>query len=113
MVNFHQFVRPWLLRSMGLAQPFLPVVDAIATEGWVERPGRATLVRVTLAQHPDGVLRCAPTGTQSSGALGSMARAHGLLLVAATRPGVAAGDRVRVQLLDPSFLDRSDPGYGW
>ncbi len=112
MVNFLQFVRPWIRSSLGDPTPFLPVVNAVAAETIQGRPGRARLERVILAYTPEG-FEVRSTGNQSSGVLTSMSRAHGLLIIPADERGPEPGDRVRVQLLDPSFLDGSQPGYGW
>ncbi|MCB9674204.1 MAG: molybdopterin molybdotransferase MoeA [Alphaproteobacteria bacterium] len=109
MVNFLEFVRPWMLASMGVEQPFLPMVEAVALTPIHETPGRAKLLRVTLEETPLG-WGCRSTGSQSSGVLTSMARAHGLLFRSPEQGPVALGERVRVQLFDPSFLDRADPG---
>jgi len=113
LVNFLQFVRPWMRTALGDPRPFLPVVDAVAGEDLQSRPGRARLDRVCLARGDDGRWVASSTGLQSSGAIVSMARAHGLLCIAADERGPRAGERCRVQLLDPSFLDGVDADYGW
>jgi molybdopterin molybdotransferase len=112
MVNFFQFVRPHLLTSMGAAKPWLPVVDAIAEQPIRDHGGRYSLVRVSLAWR-DGAIRCRTTGSQSSGVLTSMGRAHGFALLGPERTLVDVGQSVRVQLIDASFLDGEAAGYGW
>jgi len=112
MVNFLQFVRPWMRRALGDPAPFLPVVEAVAGEDLSSRPGRARLERVTLSRGERGWVANS-TGLQSSGAVVSMARAHGLLCIGADARGPREGERCRVQLLDPSFLDGDAPDYGW
>lgn len=112
MVNFLQFVRPWMRACMGDAHPFLPVVDAVAGEDFHDRAGRARLLRVVLERTPAG-WRAHSTGLQSSGAIPSMARAHGLLLVGAEVDAPRAGDAVRVQLLEPGELSGAEPDFGW
>ncbi|MEQ1506790.1 MAG: gephyrin-like molybdotransferase Glp, partial [Myxococcota bacterium] len=62
MVNFLQFVRPYLRRAMGDPRPFLPVVDAVAAESFADGPGRARLIRVTVTRGADGVLIARATG---------------------------------------------------
>jgi molybdopterin molybdotransferase len=109
-VNFHEFVGPFLREAAGEARRFLPIVDAVAAEPIVERTGRMTLVRVTLEVSAEG-LRCRPAGTQSSGALGSMARAHGLLMLDASSSGLKAGERGRVQVIDWGFAASLTPGF--
>ena len=111
IVNFLQFVRPWLRTSLGDPRPFLPVVSAVAGTDFHERPGRARLIRVRLVPGGGGLV-AHRTGSQSSGVLTSMALAQGLMLVGPEDPPPAAGDRVRVQLIAPlPGGEASD--YGW
>lgn len=112
IVNFHQFVRPWLLACMGASRSFLPVLEATAGEDLHERPGRFSLMRVKLAWK-GGKLVATSAGNPSSGAMLSMSRAHGYALFADTSEGARAGESVRVQLIDPSFLDGFGGDYGW
>jgi molybdopterin molybdotransferase len=112
VVNFLEFVRPWMRRAMGVERAFLPVVDATLAEPIRERPGRVSLVRVILEDR-GGQWFARPAPSQSSGVLTSLVLAHGLALIAHDSAGGDAGERVRVQLLDPGFLDRADPGFPW
>jgi molybdopterin molybdotransferase len=112
MVNFLQYVRPWIRTAMGDPRPYLPVVEAVAETEIREKPGRAKLVRVTLRREGGRIL-AASTGTQSSGALSSMAHAHGLLLLGEDRGGCAVDEVVRVQVIQPGFLASTEPDYGW
>jgi molybdenum cofactor synthesis domain-containing protein len=112
MVNFYQFVRPWLRASMGMPRPYLPVVEALVETDMPSKPGRVRFVRVQLT-HREGVWRAISTGSQSSGVLTSMARADGLLIIAADTTGPHAGERVRVQVLDTEFLSGDAPAFGW
>jgi molybdopterin molybdotransferase len=112
MVNFAQFVRPWLRTALGDPRPHLPVVEAVAAESFDDAPGRARLVRVRLSRDGDRIVAHS-TGSQSSGVLTSMVRAHGLMLVGVDAPPPREGERVRVQILDPSFLDGESADYGW
>lgn len=112
MVNFLQFVRPWLRTSMGDPQPWLPVIQARLAHDLRDKPGRARLVRVRLEHGPDGIVAHS-AGNQSSGALSTMARAHGFLLLGPDAPSPRAGQTVRVQLFSTRFLDGTEPGYGW
>jgi molybdopterin molybdotransferase len=105
MVNFLEFVRPYLCTSMGRADTGLRVVDAIAQEAFRVRPGRAKLERVRLGFR-SGSLGCWSTGNQSSGVLSSMAQADGLLLIPAESNGYEAGQPVRVQLINPRWVNQ-------
>lgn len=111
MVNFLEFVRPWIRMAMGDERPWLGVVDAVAGEDFRGRSNRLRLERVVLDRE-DGRWVARSTGSQSSGVLTSMVRAHGLMIVPIDASAPAQGDPVRVQLLDPSFLDGLAPELG-
>jgi len=113
MVGFYQWVRPVLRLMLGDPRPHLPVLDAVAGEPIRKRPGRAWLERVVLEQEGDGRVVARRTGSQSSGVLSSMSRAHGLLLLGRDSPGVEQGAQVRVMVLDWGFTHGAEPNYGW
>lgn len=110
LVNFYQFVRPWLRRAMGDLRPYLPVIEVPLAADIDEPKGRARFVRVALSQGERGLV-ARQTGTQSSGVLRSMVEASGLAMLAPDRPAPRAGEIVRVQILDPRYLDGDSPGY--
>jgi molybdopterin molybdotransferase len=112
MVNFLQFVRPWIRKALGDARPWLPVVEAVAAHDFGGRSDRARLERVVL-ERSGGVWCARSTGSQSSGVLTSMVRAHGLLCIGVHQTPPRAGEVARVQLLDASFLDGETADYGW
>jgi len=99
MVCFEEFVAPALRRMMGNPRPYRRTVTARLAHPVKMQPGRTEFIRVQLTQDDAGYL-ASSTGTQSSGALLSMARADGLLVMPADSTGLAAGDKVTVQLLD-------------
>lgn len=100
IVNFVQFVQPFLAAMHGLPPLPPPAVDAIAEHDLVERPGRTSFVRVIVAWR-DGAFRVRSAGSQSSGVLAAMARANGLAVFGPDSAGAKAGERVVVQLLEP------------
>lgn len=102
MVTFEQLVRPALRRMAGHRACFRPAVTATLGEPLSKKPGRLHFVRVRLERHAgELVARC--TGTQSSGALSSMARADGLLIFPAADSELPEGARVRVQVLSSAL----------
>lgn len=109
MVGFAEFVRPVLRGMLGAPRPFLPVLDARAGAPVRKAPGRALFVRVSLRRDAQGGLVATPVQTQSSGAVGSMVHADGLLPLSASAGDLAAGDPVRVQVLRWGFLDGAHP----
>ena len=113
MVGFYQWIRPVIRLMLGDPRPHLPVVTARCDEPIAKRPGRAWLERVVLTADEQGGFVARRTGSQSSGVLSSMSRAHGLLLLPRESTGVAPGQTVHVMVLDWSFLHGTEPGYGW
>jgi molybdopterin molybdotransferase len=110
LMTFEQFVRPALFKMQGRRSWFRPVVRAVAGEPLGKKPGRLHFVRVRLERR-GGEVVARSTGTQSSGALHSMHRAQGILIFPAEASEIAAGDEVRVQVLDPDFFAAPDAGF--
>ena len=102
MVSFEQFVRPAMRKMSGHARLFRPLIEAIARENVKGREGRKFFLRCRLAQK-DGQWHATTTGEQGSGILMSMAAASGLMIIPADVSGLSAGDRVKVQVLDPEL----------
>lgn len=103
-VTFHLFVQPALLLMAGKPDE-TPTIEAALAHA-VRSDGRESYIRVTLHRESTG-WAAAETGTQSSGALTSMLRADGLLVLPAGVKAAAPGDRFRVRVLRPSLLLRS------
>ena len=109
-VTFEEFVRPALRRMMGHAAIHRPVIQARFEGEYRKKAGRLHFVRVELESTADGVV-ARPTGNQSSGVLTSMIRGRGLAVVALESEGVASGEIVAVQVLDPGFFDGTERGF--
>lgn len=99
MVCFEEFVIPALRRMMGNPRLYRRTVTARLAHPVKFRPGRTEFIRVHLRHDAAGYV-ASSTGSQSSGALLSMAKADGLLVVPFDSTGLAAGEQVTVQLLD-------------
>lgn len=108
MVTFEQFVRPVLLGMGGHASCFRPVVTAVLAAPLTKKAGRLHFVRVHLKRDGDQIL-ASSTGDQGSGVLRSMTLAQGLLVFPAEATTLAAGERVRVQVLDEAFFWTREP----
>ncbi|MDQ7027629.1 MAG: molybdopterin molybdotransferase MoeA [Anaerolineae bacterium] len=98
MVTYDVIVRPALLK---LAQKpdVAHIVSAIAGERMAS-DGRRTFARVTLRRE-NGELVAYATGTQSSGALISMVKADGLLIIPENIQVVEVGTSLEVRLIRP------------
>ena len=103
MVCFEEFVGPALRSCMGYSRMFRRTVTARLARDVKHKQSRTEFVRVLLNKENDALV-ATPTGEQGSGILRSMAMAEGLMVVAATSKGVAAGEPVLVQLLDGTIF---------
>jgi molybdopterin molybdotransferase len=97
MVTFYQFVRPALLKLMGL-EPVaeFPTFPARCVEPMKKGRGRTEFQRGVLFQE-NGEWCVRPTGHQGSGILSSMAAADCFIVLEPEREKVGAGDTVMVQ----------------
>ena len=110
MVTFEQFVRPALLRMLGLRRVFRPMLEVRLAESLSKSPGRLHLVRVRLERRGKGWMAI-PTGNQSSGVLRSLTQADGLLVFPAEAERLEAGSPAQVQILDETFFQTEESGF--
>ena len=106
MVNFHEFVRPVLLKMAGDDAGFLPLLKARIDAPIRKRPGRALFARVALSRSSNGEIVASPISNQSSGALTSMVLADGLAYLPAGAGAAAEGDSLDVQVLRWSWANQ-------
>ena len=99
MVNFELFVRPAILKMMGKKKLAKPTIEAVIEEPIANDGGRRLLTRA-IVEERGGDYFARLTGPQGSGILTSMSLANGLVIVPEDRPGVEAGDKVQVMMLD-------------
>jgi len=97
MVTFALFVAPALLKAMGMAELFPPIVN-MRTIAPLRGSERRTYVRVRVVAR-EGELTAEPMRAQGSGVTTSMAGANGFAIVEAGVPEIAAGAIVQVILL--------------
>ncbi len=96
MVSFEVFARAAIRKLQGLDWT-MPMTTALVGEKMTS-DGRFTWVRVRLEKE-NGQLVAYSTGTQSSGALSSMVKADGLLVIPAGAVELAVGSSAEVRLL--------------
>jgi molybdopterin molybdotransferase len=97
MVTFHLFVLPALARMQGLAGAERRAT-AVMDVDYAKQPGRAHVLRCTLAAREDG-WHVRPTKAQGSHVLTSMLGAEALAHLEVDRGDVHAGERVEIELL--------------
>lgn len=103
MVVFEQVLRPALLKMSGRKNLLLPEIEAELMEDLHSHGDRLTFLRVMLEQKGDRFYAFS-AGSQSSGVLSSIASAHGLVSVPIGQKLLTKGQRLKVQVLDWSFL---------
>jgi molybdopterin molybdotransferase len=109
LVTFEIFVRPALHRLAGHERVFAPTVRATILDDYAARPGLTHFARVRLRWTADSV-EAELTGTQSSGALSSLAAADGLLVVPENLAGARAGESFAT-ILPGGLPLRAEPGW--
>ncbi|MCX7662623.1 MAG: molybdopterin-binding protein, partial [Tepidimonas fonticaldi] len=100
MVTFLAFVRPALLRMMGVRETAPVLLRARSAEPIRKKPGRTEYQRGIVTREADGTLRVRTTGNQGSGVLRSMVEANGLIVLGHQQGPVAVGDEVDVMMFD-------------
>lgn len=98
MVTFLLFVRPAIRAMLGVAGEEARRTTAILDQEYPKQPGRAHLVRCRLELREDG-WHARPTKEQGSHVLTSMLGADALAIIPTAAGGVAAGERVEIELL--------------
>lgn len=110
MVSFELFARPAILTMLGITDLEKPTVEAILLDEVKRKDGRRHFLRVYV-EEKEGEYYAHLTGEQGSGILSSMVKANGLAIIPEEWSRVAAGERVRVMMLD--WDERSHPFADW
>lgn len=95
MVTFELYVRPAIRKMLGHTRLFPRPVTVVLDEAVTVSGDLTHFLRAIVRTDDDGVARARLTGTQSSGALRSMALADALLIVPEGRARYEAGETLR------------------
>ena len=98
-VTFQHIVAPALKQLSGAPASTPLQLTATCTTALKKSPGRQDYQRGLLTQDADGEFFVASSGRQGSNILSSMSRANCYIVLPMECAGVAAGDKVRVQLI--------------
>jgi molybdopterin molybdotransferase len=110
-VSFLQYVRPGLRKLTGCTDLFLPTVDAVLEHDLSSRRGFLFLYRGILSWNSDaGGWSVRITGPQGSGIMSSLSFANCLISVPEDSAEVAAGSRLKVQILPQISPGQAEPG---
>jgi molybdopterin molybdotransferase len=98
IIGFEVFARPLICLMLGMenAEP-RPTVSAVMTRKVATALGRKTFVRVKVTQK-NGEFRAEPVSARGSGAISTMTRGNGFVVVPENREGVKEGEMVAVRL---------------
>jgi len=98
VIGFEVFGRPLICRMLGMknAEP-RPTVNAVMTRKVAAALGRRTFVRVRVTRK-NGEFQAEPVSARGSGAISTMTRGNGFVVVPENREGVAEGEVVEVRL---------------
>ena len=102
LLCFEQFVRPALLKMMGHTKVLRRTVPGYLVGELRKKPGRLSFLRVHVTVAEGRYLVSNP-GDQNTGILQTTLKANALALLPADRTEYRAGDRVDLQILDPTL----------
>jgi molybdopterin molybdotransferase len=106
IIGFEVFARPLICLMLGMenAEP-RPTVSAVMTRKVATALGRKTFVRVKVTQK-NGEVRAEPVSARGSGAISTMTRGNGFVVVPENREGVKEGEMVAARLFGNLEVER-------
>lgn len=110
MVSFEQFVRPAILKMAGHRNIFRGTIRAALQQTIKKNTGLTYFLRGIISEE-NGRCTVRTTGEQGSGILKSMVLANCFIILPEEISVAKEGDEVLVQILDPGFGMRPDPGF--
>ena len=98
IIGFEVFARPLICKMLGMSKEEpRPVVKAVMTRKVATALGRKTFVRVRVLRK-NGEFLAEPVSARGSGAISTMTRGNGFVIVPENREGVTEGEIVTVHL---------------
>jgi len=98
IIGFEVFARPLICKMLGMnREEPRPTVNAVMTRKVATALGRKTFVRVRVTQK-NGEYFAEPVSARGSGAISTMTRGNGFVIVPENREGVAESELVTVRL---------------
>jgi molybdopterin molybdotransferase len=98
IIGFEVFARPLICMMLGMGKEELrPRLKAVMTRKVATALGRKTFVRVRVFQK-NGDFLAEPVSARGSGAISTMTRGNGFVIVPENREGVTEGEVVTVRL---------------
>ena len=98
ITGFEVFARPLICKMLGLKrEESRPIVKAIMTRKVTTALGRKTFVRVRVLKKNEDFM-AEPVSARGSGAISTMTRGNGFVMVPENREGLVEGEHVDVHL---------------
>jgi len=98
IMGFEVFARPLICKMLGMKkEESRPVIKAVMARKVATALGRKTFVRVRVV-NKNGEFHAEPVSARGSGAISTMTRANGFVIVPENREGVSEGELVTVHL---------------
>jgi len=98
IIGFEVFARPLICKMLGMKQSeSRPTVKAVMTRKVASALGRKTFVRVMVTMKNNHFLS-EPVSARGSGAISTMTRGNGFLIIPENREGVTRGEQVTVHI---------------
>ena len=98
IIGFEVFARPLICRMLGMPkEEGRPIVKAVMTRKTAASLGRKTFIRVRVTQK-NSEYHAEPVSARGSGAITTMTRANGFVIVPENREGIPEGETVTVHL---------------
>ena len=108
IIGFEVFARPLICKMLGMDKEELrPRLKAVMTRKVATALGRKTFVRVRVFQKNSDFL-AEPVSARGSGAISTMTRGNGFVIVPENREGVSEGELVIVHLFGNMETERED-----
>jgi putative molybdopterin biosynthesis protein len=102
LMIFHLFVRPILISMAGRREQQAVTVKSLVSERLFPSRGRRTYVTVTLEKDQGGRIIASPVSMGLSGAITTLSKADGFLVIPENQQFVEKGTRVEVELFKPN-----------
>jgi molybdopterin molybdotransferase len=97
MIGFEVFVRPLILRLLGITREARPLMQAKMTRGIATTLGKRNFVRVRLLEK-DGEFLAEPISARGSAMISTMTKANGYVVVPENQDGLEQGEQVQVHI---------------
>ena len=98
LLTFEMFVRPALLKMMGVPNPVKPFISAKLHKAVSKKAGRVNFMRVRVEKHGRQLIAFS-SGDQNTGILKTLLKSNAIAILPADQESFSAGEEVNIHLL--------------